>query len=431
MHNKRTCFNEELFHKTLSNGLQLFFMPKKGFTKKYAVLATNYGSNDLTFRLPGSEDIVHLHEGIAHFLEHKMFEQPDGSDAFEAFAALGANANAFTNFNMTAYLFSASEQFHESLSHLLSYVYAPHFTDENVKKEQGIIAQEIKMYDDSANWRIFANALAAMYVNHPNRHDIAGTVDSIYQITKEELYQCYNAFYAPTNMALFIIGDLDFEEICALVEAAPIRRQEFVAGVERIMEPEPNYVARKTVVEEMEVSIPMFTLGIKDAWGQWKQGAELCKQSLETEMIMSCLFKKGSVLFEELYNEQLIFEPFSCEYNAHQDYGYSLISAETRDVEAVHARILQSIADAKEQGIDPTRFEMVKKSRIGGFVRAFDSIENIANTFLMHYFEGIHFFDIYDILKSITLEDLNRRLKEHFVEDQMVLSIIQPIQGEQ
>ena len=179
-----TMFGEQLFHTKLENNLNVFFMPKKGFTKKYAVLATDYGSNDLSFISERSGEQISLNHGIAHFLEHKMFEQPDGSDAFGEFAKYGANANAFTNFNMTAYLFGTTDNFYGALEHLLSYVSQPHFTDENVKKEQGIIAQEIKMYDDNSDWRLFFNTLKAMYIHHPNSIDIAGTVESIHRITK-------------------------------------------------------------------------------------------------------------------------------------------------------------------------------------------------------------------------------------------------------
>ena len=178
---------EELYYEKLENGLDVYFMPKRGFTKKYAVLATNYGSNDLEFIPIGETEPIRVNEGIAHFLEHKMFEQPDESDAFEKFSKWGANANAFTNFTTTAYLFTTTENFYDCLDHLFDYVQTPHFTDENVEKEKGIIAQEIKMYDDDPGWNVSFNAIKAMYVNHPVRVDIAGTVDSVYKITKNHL----------------------------------------------------------------------------------------------------------------------------------------------------------------------------------------------------------------------------------------------------
>lgn len=427
---RRSFFDETLMHKKMKNNLDVFYVPKKGFTKKYAVIATNYGSNDLEFISPFDGEHIQLNEGIAHFLEHKMFEQPDGSDAFADFSRLGANANAFTNFNMTAYLFSTTDNFYDSLKHLISYVNTPHFTDENVQKEQGIIAQEIKMYDDNADWRLFFNTLKAMYINHPNRIDIAGTVESIGKITKEELYKCYNSFYSPSNMALFVIGDLDFDEICKITEETFSGNNIFEGKIQRIHAKEPNKVAQRQIVEEMEISMPMFSIGYKDKWGKDISGKELCIKSLETEIILSCLFKKGSDLNEYLYDNQLIFEPLSCEYNAHNDYGYTIISGESRNIEKVREKIGECIQENLQNGIDEEVFERIKKAKLGSFVRTFDSIENIANTFLNYYFEDINYFDVYDYLKSITLEDVNKRMKEHFDEEMAVISIINPLGSE-
>ena len=424
---RSSFFDEVLMHKKMENNLDVFYVPKKGFAKKYAVLAANYGSNDLEFISPFDGERIKLNEGIAHFLEHKMFEQPDGSDAFAEFSKLGASANAFTNFNMTAYLFGTTNNFYDALQHLISYVYTPHFTDENVAKEQGIIGQEIKMYDDNADWRLFFNTLRALYVNHPNRIDIAGTVETIGRIRKEELYKCYNAFYSPSNMALFVIGDLDFDEICKIVEETSTKQNIFDGSIERIYPEEPNEVAQKEIVEEMEVSMPMFALAYKDKWDKDRSGKELSMMNLETEMIMSCLFKKGSPLHQDLYDNQLIFEPLSCEYNSHNDYGYSIISGETRNIDKVQEKIKEYIKENQRTGINVEDFERVKKAKLGSFVRAFDSIESIANTFLNYYFEGINYFDIYDYMKSVTLDDLNKRLREHFVEEMAVMSIINPL----
>ncbi len=425
-----TFFDEKLLYRKLDNNLKIFYMPKKGFAKKYAVLATNYGSNDLEFISPFDGEHIKLNEGIAHFLEHKMFEQPDNSDAFAEFAKYGANANAFTNFNMTAYLFSTTDNFYESLRHLISYVNTPHFTEENVNKEQGIIAQEIKMYDDNADWRLFFNTLKAMYINHPNRIDIAGTIESISRITKDELYKCYNTFYSPSNMALFVIGDLDFESICSLVEEVSSKENTFDGEIKRISSQEPDNVAQTLIKEEMEVSIPMFSMGYKDRISGIMSGHDLCKKTIETEIIMACLFKKGSELNEELYDRGLILEPLSCEYNAHNDYGYSIISGETRDIDLVCKKIYETIEKAQIVGINKEDFERVKRSRLGSFVRAFDSIEGIANSFLDYYFEGINYFDVYDYTKEVTLDDVNKRLKDHFDKKMAVLSIINPIESE-
>lgn len=423
---KNEILKEVLYHEKLDNNMNVFFMPKKGFTKKYAIFATDYGSNDLEFISPFDNSKIKLNEGIAHFLEHKMFEQPDGMDAFSKFSEFGANANAFTNFNMTGYLFSATDNFYDSLKHLISYVQTPHFTDENVDKEKGIIAQEIKMYDDNVDWQLFFNALKAMYINHHNNIDIAGTVDSIYKITKDELYKCYNAFYSPSNMAMFIIGDLEWDEIRSTIVEMVKNDNSFNGNIERINKPEPNSVAKKEVIEHMEVSIPMFSIGYKDKMDGAISGDEILKKSIYTEMILDCIFKRGSKLNEKLYMEQLIFEPLSCDYSSHNDFGYTMISGETRDIDKTVMLIKSALDDYKIKGLDATDFERVKKMKIGSFIRSFDSIENIANSFLGYFFEGINYFDILEALKNTNIADVNNRLREHFDENMSVISIIKP-----
>ncbi|MGL5256658.1 MAG: EF-P 5-aminopentanol modification-associated protein YfmH [Proteocatella sp.] len=423
---KNEILKEVLYHEKLENNMNVFFMPKKGFTKKYAIFATDYGSNDLKFLSPFDGSMIELNEGIAHFLEHKMFEQPDETDAFTKFSEFGANANAFTNFNMTGYLFSATDNFYDSLKHLISYVQTPHFTDENVEKEKGIIAQEIKMYEDNADWQLFFNTLRAMYINHNNNIDIAGTVESIYKITKEELYKCYNAFYSPSNMALFVIGDLEWDDVINTVTETVKDDNKFNGKIERISEKEPNTINEKKIVQKMEVSIPMFSIGYKDKMTANLFGAEMLHKSVCTDIVLDCIFKKGSSLNEKLYMEQLIFEPLSCDYSSHNDFGYTIISGETRDIEKTTNIIKDTLNEFKENGLDISDFERVKKMKIGSFIRSFDSIENIANSFLGYFFEGINYFDILEQLKNVTIEDANSRLREHFDENMSVISIIEP-----
>lgn len=420
--------NEKLYHEVLECGLNLFFIPKKGFTKKYAILATDYGSNDLEFISPFNGEEIHLNQGIAHFLEHKMFEQPDGKDAFAKFSEFGANANAFTNFNMTAYLFSCTDNFYPGLEHLIKFVQTPHFTDENVEKEKGIIGQEIKMYEDNSDWRLFFNTLKAMYSKHPNHIDIAGTVESIGKITKEELYTCYNSFYSPSNMAMFIIGDLEWEEIRNNVVQNLDDKNKFEGKIKRIGEKEPKEVAKDKIVDYMEVSIPMFSLGYKDYVPEEITGKALLKKAITTDLILDIVFKKGSELNEELYMKGYIFDTLSCDYSSHVDFGYTTIMGETNEIEKTLEIIDEKIAILKETGIAEKDFDRMKKAKIGGFIRSFDSIEHIANTFLGYFFEGINYFDILEALEEISIQDLNNRLIEHFSEEAKVISLILPLE---
>ncbi|WP_131006541.1 EF-P 5-aminopentanol modification-associated protein YfmH, partial [Clostridioides difficile] len=375
---------EEVYYEKLQNGLDVYFMPKRGFMKKYAILATNYGSNDLEFVPIGEDKKIRVNEGIAHFLEHKMFEQPDGGDAFDKFSKLGVNANAFTNFTMTAYLFSATENFYESLEHLIDYVQTPYFTDENVEKEKGIIAQEIKMYNDDPDWNVYFNCLKAMYVNYPARIDIAGTVDSIYKITKEELYKCYNTFYNPGNMALFVVGDLDVEKVIDVTKKSNNYKVDKLSkSIERFYPEEPEGVKEKEVIEKFPISMPMFNIGFKDS-NVGLKGKELLRKEIVTDILVGMLFKKGSKLYEDLYMQGLINENFGAGFSSQVDYAFSIIAGDSKEPKKVKEIILDYIEKSKKEGLSKEEFERTKKKKIGSFIKCFDSINFIGNSFISY-----------------------------------------------
>ncbi|EQF23830.1 peptidase M16 inactive domain protein [Clostridioides difficile CD160] len=417
---------EEVYYEKLQNGLDVYFMPKRGFTKKYAILATNYGSNDLEFIPIGEDKKIRVNEGIAHFLEHKMFEQPDGGDAFDKFSKLGVNANAFTNFTMTAYLFSATENFYESLEHLIDYVQTPYFTDENVEKEKGIIAQEIKMYNDDADWNVYFNCLKAMYVNYPARIDIAGTVDSIYKITKEELYKCYNTFYNPGNMALFVVGDLDVEKVIDVTKKSNNYDVDKLSkSIERFYPEEPKSVKEKEVIEKFPISMPMFNIGFKDS-NVGLKGKELLRKEIVTDILVGMLFKKGSKLYEDLYMQGLINENFGAGFSSQVDYAFSIIAGDSKEPKKVKDIIIEYIENSKKEGLSKAEFERTKKKKIGSFIKCFDSINFIANSFISYIFKDINILDYLDVIKDITFDEVEERLKEHFKEEYCVISIVEP-----
>ncbi|HBE9728481.1 TPA: insulinase family protein [Clostridioides difficile] len=417
---------EEVYYEKLQNGLDVYFMPKRGFMKKYAILATNYGSNDLEFVPIGEDKKIRVNEGIAHFLEHKMFEQPDGGDAFDKFSKLGVNANAFTNFTMTAYLFSATENFYESLEHLIDYVQTPYFTDENVEKEKGIIAQEIKMYNDDPDWNVYFNCLKAMYVNYPARIDIAGTVDSIYKITKEELYKCYNTFYNPGNMALFVVGDLDVEKVIDVTKKSNNYKVDKLSkSIERFYPEEPESVKEKEVIEKFPISMPMFNIGFKDS-NVGLKGKELLRKEIVTDILVGMLFKKGSKLYEDLYMQGLINENFGAGFSSQVDYAFSIIAGDSKEPKKVKEIILDYIEKSKKEGLSKEEFERTKKKKIGSFIKCFDSINFIGNSFISYVFKDINLLDYLDIIKDITFEEVEERLKDHFKEEYCVISIVEP-----
>ena len=417
---------EEVYYEKLENGLDVYFMPKHGFTKKYAVLATNYGSNELEFIPIGENKKIRVNEGIAHFLEHKMFEQPDGGNAFDKFSKWGANANAFTNFTMTAYLFSATDNFYESLEHLIDYVQTPYFTDENVDKEKGIIEQEIKMYDDDPEWNVYFNTLKALYINYPVRIDIAGTVDSIYKITKEELYKCYNTFYNPGNMALFVVGDLDKDKVMDVVKKVNhYDVEKLYTKIEKFYPEEPHNVNKKEIVDTFPVSMPMFNIAFKDN-NVGIKGNELLRKEIITEILVDMIFKRGSRLFEDLYMKGLINDNFGGGFSSQIDYGFTIIGGDSKDPREVKKIILEYIDKYKKDGLDKVEFERTKKKKIGSFLKYFDSVNFIANNFITYKFKDINLLDYMDVLKDITFEEVTERLNSHLGEENCVISIVEP-----
>lgn len=422
---------EELYYEKLENGLDVYFVPKRGFTKKYAVLATDFGSNDIQFIPIGETEPIKVNEGIAHFLEHKMFEQPDGSDAFEKFSKWGANANAFTNFTTTAYLFTTSQNFYECLAHLFDYVQTPYFTDENVEKEKGIIAQEIKMYDDDPGWNVSFNAIKAMYVNHPVRIDIAGSVESIYKITKEELYKCYNTFYNPGNMALFVVGDLEVEELFENVKKAnKYNMAKMNQKITKIYPKEPNIIKQKEIITKSSISIPIFNIGFKDDKVNLK-GNKLLRYEVVTDLLNEMLFRRGSEIYEDLYMKGLINRNFGAGFTSQVDYAFTNIGGESKNPKEVKKIIFEYLDKYKKEGLDKKTFERIKKCSIGNFIKCFDSLSFIANNFIFYKFKDINLLDYVDISKQVSFEEIQQRLNEHYREDNCVLSIIEPISSDQ
>lgn len=417
---------EEVYYEKLDNGLDVYFMPKKGFAKKFAVLATNYGSNDLEFIPINQTEKFKVNEGIAHFLEHKMFEQPDGGNAFDKFSKLGASANAYTNFTMTAYLFSCTENFYESLQHLIDYVQTPYFTDENVEKEKGIIEQEIKMYNDDPDWNVYFNCLKAMYSKYPVNIDIAGTVDSIYKITKEELYTCYNTFYNPGNMILFVVGDVDAEKVMEIAKKSNHYDVDKLKNeIERFYPEEPKTVNEKEIVAEFPISMPMFNIGFKDSDVGMK-GKELLRKEVITEILLDMILKRGSEVFEELYMSGLINDNFGCGFTSQVDYGYTLIGGESNEPRKVKDTIIKYINKYKEDGLSEDDFNRVKKKKMGQFIKYFDSVNFIANNFISYKFKGINLMDYLEVIKQVKFEEVEERLKNHLKEEYCSISIVEP-----
>lgn len=416
---------EKLYYKKMESGLKVYFIPKEGYTKQYAIFATDYGSVDNVFTPINEKETIEVPEGIAHFLEHKLFEEPE-QNIFDIFSKLGANVNAYTNFDQTAYLFSSTENFYESLETLVKFVQHPHFTDENVEKEKGIIAQEINMYKDNAGWRVFFNCLTAMYYEHPVKIDIAGTVESIQDIDKELLYDAYNTFYNPTNMVLCIVGDLSFDEIIQVVDKSERKDYKEIEEINRVFPDEPKEVKEKLIEEEMMTSNPIFYMGFKDNDCGLIGEAEV-KKDIVTNMILDMLFGSSSVFYNDLYEEGIIDSSFGAYFTGKTTYGHSLIVGESEDPKEVYSRIMSLMEMPVEVILLEEDFNRLKSNEIGGFLMGLNSIEFIAGNFVDMYFSGFMLTDYLDLLESIKYDEIKKRFKEHFTKDNVVLSIINPI----
>jgi predicted Zn-dependent peptidase len=414
---------ETLCYERLSNGLDVYILPKKGFQRTYATFSAHYGSIDNHFQREGGS-AVQVPSGIAHFLEHKLFAEPD-ADVFSLFSQKGASVNAFTTFDRTTYLFSATEQIGKNLETLLDFVQHPYFTDENVRKEQGIIEQEIRMYQDNPDWLVYMRLIKALYHVHPVRIDIAGTIDSIREISKELLYECYRTFYHPENMLLFIVGGVDPEEMLQLVRDNQAEKSFSPLGtVKRFSAEEPAHIHEKKTVSHLPVSMPKCMFGFKEKRVQLS-GRELLARECETKLMLELIFGSGSPLYQALYDEQLITDQFAFDFQCHPQFAFSVIGGETKDPEQLIARVLSSVEKIKQTGLDAEQFERIRKKKIGTFLRMLNSPEAIAYEFTRHKFHQTDLFAVLPIYESMTVDDVNRRMREHLDEGQMAVSIVE------
>lgn len=403
------------------SGLRIYVIPKTLGTS-YAVFGTKFGSIDNRWLRDGKE--VSVPDGIAHFLEHKMFENEDGVDTFKKYAKFGGNANAYTSSDMTVYLFSATKSLYENLEILLDFVSHPYFTKETVDKEQGIIGQEIRMYDDNPNWRLYFNLLRAMYKSHPVRIDTAGTVETIAEIKAETLYDTYNTFYNLRNMAICVCGGFTCEEVEKVCNRILPTSPEL--KVDRIYPEEQQEVFEKEICEKMQVSMPMFSVGIKSP-KQFEEGAALDAKSAEMSILLRILFGKASDFYTRNYAAGKINGSFSASYDAHTAFSYAEISGYSECPDEVYADILAEIEKYKKKGIEKEEFERAKKALYAESVYVFDSTEDIANCFLSNIFSGSDLLSVPDSIAGVTLENVNKRLAADFDESLICLSKVLPL----
>lgn len=414
---------EEVFHARLESGLQVYLLRKPGYRRAYATVATRYGSVDSRFIPAGSTEPLEVPAGIAHFLEHKLFEEEGGS-VFDRFAERGASANAFTSYTLTAYLFSCTSAFDENLRVLLDFVAKPYFTDELVEKEKGIIEQELKMYDDHPDRVLLRNLLEALYHQNPVRIDIGGTVESVRQITKEQLYTCYNTFYHPSNMVLFAAGDLDPEATLQVIrEAAP--DGEARGEIERFYPEEPEAVRERRVEQAMAVSRPRYALGVKDRV-TGLTGEVLMRREIAHNMLLHMLFGRSSTAYQALYEAGLIDDGFGAYYTASPLYGHAIIGGETDDPDRLHREIVAIVDRFREEGFDEADFQRAKRQALGEFLDAFNSLEFIAHSFISYHFREGNFFRYPEIVQEMPAEELRSHIDQLLDLERSAVSIVRP-----
>lgn len=404
------------------SGLTIYVYPKPGYNSAYAIFGTRYGSINTRFSVD-DDSIIAVPDGIAHYLEHKLFESEDG-DAFVRYAKTGANANAYTSFEKTCYLFSCTDKFDESLEILLDFVQDPYFTAQTVAKEQGIIGQEIKMYDDSPDWRVMFNMLEGMYKNHPVKIDIAGTVESIAQITAEKLYDVYNVFYNLNNMVLCVSGNVTVEQVLKTADKMlkPCQKH----NITNYFEDEPYKICEPYVEQSFPVSMPLFNLGFKERADKMLDESKLA----QTDILLSMIASPTSELYRSLMDANLINSTFSYELFEGPGYCSVIFGGESRAPKQAAEMIKQYISKLKKEGLSEADFEISKKAVYGSIVSSLNSVSSISNAIIDYHFNGNEMFSHIDAVAKTTFDDVVGRLFEMLDVNNCTLSVVKQIEEE-
>lgn len=413
---------EKEYIEKLDNGMTVIIIPKPNLDKKYIIWGTHFGSIDNRFIMPNSGEEVFIPDGVAHFLEHKMFEQPNGTNSLDTLMALGLDANAYTTNDHTAYLFECTDNFYKGLDELMDYVQHPYFTEENVEKEKGIIAQEIKMYDDEPNWRLYMNAMDCMYKDNPIKIDIAGSVESISKITPDVLYKCYNTFYNPSNMIMVVCGDFNPEELLEEIKKRLIPKEE-QGEIKRIYPAKENSINKPYNELEMEVSVPIFAIGYKDIEGMDNK-EEIVKKHIAIEILLNMIIGKSSETYKSLYEEGILISQPDIDYEFSDEYAHILISGQSKSPDIVKEKIEKVVEDYKDNGLNEDHFNRIKKKVYGDYVVEYNSVGDIARMFLADKMKQIDSFDYIEKYNTVTKDYTEMVLKNVFKKENMVMSVV-------
>ena len=417
---KNEMLNECMYKKEYRSGLKAYIMPKPGYQKTYAMFATNFGSIDDKFKLPETGEMFEVPDGVAHFLEHKLFSMKDGS-AMDKFAAMGSNSNAYTSFTHTSYLFSCTEGFEESFKLLLDFVQNPYITDESVENEKGIIGQEIRMYEDDPDWQVYFNFINCLYNDFPVKKDIAGTVESISGIDRELLYKCFKTFYDPSNMVIFVVGDVDAENVFKLIEDnVPTEKEKL--NIERFYANEKDEVKENKKEAICDVSMPIFMYGYK----MNPNFENISKTEIALDILMDMLIGRGSDLYEELYESGLVTSPLGVDITLEKEYAFLNVSGESREYDEVVNRIKQAITKLKENGINEEAFNRTRNKLVGEYIRQFNSVDKISHMFMANIFRNVDIFEYANIYMEVTVEDVKNVLDKYLDFTKEAISVVKP-----
>lgn len=408
--------NEKMYKYILDNGMKVLIIPKENTNKKYVIWGTKFGSIDNHFIEPVNKREVKVPDGVAHYLEHKMFEQKSGVDSLYTLMALGLDANAYTTNDHTAYLFSGCENFYKGLDELMDYVQNPYFTDQNVEKERGIIGQEIGMYDDDPFWKLYLNTMKCLYKNNPITLDIAGTVESISKITKEILYDCYTTFYHPSNMTMCISGNFNPDELIEEVKKRLIPHEK-VGKIIRIYPEYENDINEKRKEATMKINMPMFMIGYRD----FAKDEDKIKKDVAQKIIYNSILGKCSKIYNEMYEKGLLFHEIDFDYEFSDEYAHTMLSGETKNIEEVYEIITNALENIE---ISKEDFERSKKRLYGEYVGSFEDVEDVGRMVLADSMKGINSFDYINEINNITLEECKKIQKQIFKKEKAVLSIV-------
>ncbi|MFR0584008.1 EF-P 5-aminopentanol modification-associated protein YfmH [Limosilactobacillus mucosae] len=422
-------FNQTVYQQRLTNGLLVTMLPMEGFHKTYAVLSTEFGSIDNAFVPVGKDELLTLPDGVAHFLEHKMFEKAD-HDAFDLFGRLGADANAFTSFTQTRYLFSTTSHLHENLDVLLDFVQDPYFTEQTVAKEKGIIGQEITMYNDDPGWRLYLGMLGNLYPNDPMRIDIAGTQESIQKITAEMLYDAYRTFYQPANMNLFIAGKLDVDQTLAWVEQNQAQKHFDTPSLPKrlavISDPDANDVIPFRTLT-MAVERPKVMVGLRGIQ-QLDDGKQRLLYKWRINLLLAMLFDETSANFLRLYDAGIIDDSFNYNFEIQRGFHLATFSTDTDQMEQFSDAMIQILKEAPEQlKAVKNQFEDIKHAMLGRLINQLDSPENIAVLYGGGYFDHATLLDEIEILRGIEYDELTTAIDQFIKPERLsVYQIVPP-----